>query len=315
MHSWHPTWNMRSIIAALCVAAAVAVPTFPLDWQAITTDSILLNQGGSVNPDGSVCCSANAPQCKIQTAFQMARQYFAYSKNLTAMKNPDNSGVITDYSVGKEYQVDGQGNCQAYCPLPNRGNELFPFAIDPNATLVGSTQCGAQTCQHWRFVEVIPILNITMEETDSFVATVNGAPAPVYITQHIEPLGEQIGDENQTFSQWQDMDGKTFAPSVFTVVGAASCPMSQQCQGDDDGQNKQDDMPMTENSELFLRFGMNVPGEGRRSVLFSETAVRFEAAQAAAKRTQKLSAALEEQIAMVPAHLQASARAALMARL
>lgn len=33
MHSWHPTWNMRSIIAALCVAAAVAVPTFPLDWQ------------------------------------------------------------------------------------------------------------------------------------------------------------------------------------------------------------------------------------------------------------------------------------------
>jgi len=270
--------TMRSVVAALCVAAAsAAVPSFPLDWQAITSDSILINQGGQVNADGSVCCAPNAPQCKIQTAYEIGRQYFAYTKNLTAMKAPDNSGVVTDFNAGKEYQVDGTGKCTAFCPLPNRESELFPFAIDPNATFVGTVPCGDQMCQHYQSVTVIPILNITMEATEFYVAkTASGAYAPVYIVQDIEPLGEQIGDENQTFAQWEDMTNKAFPADAFTVTGADSCPQAQQCAGDDDGQAPPEGVVATYFTEQGVAYAGN-----ERSKLFAEVAARYRAAQAA----------------------------------
>lgn len=271
------------------------------------TDSIVLNQGGNVNPDGSICCEPMAPECKVQTGYEIGQQYFSFTQNLTAMKNPDNSGIVTDYNAGKEYQVDGEGNCQAYCPLGREESELFPFGIDPNATDLGPVPCGDNNCTHYSEREFIPILNITMEVTDFYITTVGGAPAPSYIVDHIEPFGEQIGDENTTFAQWQDMDGKAFPASVFTVKGAASCPMSQQCQGDDDAPSN--DIPITYgvDAPLFRRFGMRMHGTNHRSTLFTEQS----AAYAAKQQMSRLSAEIEEALASLPARLQAAARARL----
>jgi hypothetical protein len=280
-----------------------------ISLQAIVTDAIVLNQGGQVNADGSICCEATSPECKVQTGYQVGQQFFSFSQNLTAMKNPDNSGVVTDYNAGKEYQVDGEGNCQAYCPLGREESEIFPFAIDPNATNLGSVPCGADTCTQWQFTEVIPILNITMEVTDYFITTVDGSPAPSYTVEHIEPLGDQIGDENTTFASWKDMDGKTFPATAFTIKGAAACPMSQQCQGDDDGQGSNDNMPVmyTSDAPLLQRFGMRIPGTNHRSTLFTEQA----AAYAAKQEASRFSEAIEEALAALPARFQAAARARL----
>jgi len=225
------------------------------------------------------------------------------------MKAPDNSGVVTDFNVGKEYQVDNTGACTAFCPLPNRESELFAFGIDPNATFKGTVPCGDQLCQHYESVTVIPILNITMEATEFFVTkTASGSYAPVYIVQDIEPLGDQIGDENQTFAQFEDMTGKAFPTTAFTVTGAATCPQAQQCAGDDDG-NGPEDIPADVRSSYFFQNGIAYPGQGR-SVLFAEVMARYNLAKAA---ETKLPEGMEARIATLPARLQAAARAAVRA--
>jgi hypothetical protein len=277
--------------------------------QALVTDAIAINQGGSVNPDGSICCDPTAPECKIQTAFEAGNQYFAYTKNLTAMLSASGAGVVTDWSVGKEYQVDSNHNCQAYCPLPTDDNVLFPFAIDPNATNAGSVQCGQFTCTEWITTEVIPILNITMEATDDYVTTINGAPAPVWEVDIIEPLGEQIGNENTTWFNWKDMDGKTFPANVFTVNGAASCPMSNQCQGNDDGAPSNDNGAAPGADGYFARYGVRLAGTNHRSRLFAEVAARERAELAKA-----LNAEIEARLAMVPLAMRARVRALLHAQ-
>lgn len=307
---------MRSVAFALCAAAAIAAPTFPLDWTAITTDSVQINQGGVVNPDGSVCCPATSPECKVQTAYELGKNYFAFSKNLSATKNPDNSGIVVDFTAGKEYQVEADGTCQAYCPLPHRADVMFPLEIDDNATLVNqNVPCGDYTCSQWQHTIVIPILNITMEADDFWVRpdATNGKSAPVWFVEYIEPLGEQIGQENTTYMQFQDMDGKTFPANAFTVKGADSCPQAQQCQGDDDNMMNNDNMPALFDGSVdpyFLRFGIRTATG--RSVLFAQSRAQYKAKQAAAKT---LPAEILAAIEQLPLHLQAAARRTAAARL
>ena len=224
-----------AVAIACAVAVAVAQPTFPDNWTSDQTNQIAINQGGVKNPDGSICCPPDAPECKVQTGFSAAIQYQWYSGNMSATKGPDNSGIVVDFNAQKEYAVLANGTCTAYCPLG--GQTMSPgIGIGPNATNLGKVNYNGRMLNLYQVLTQIPILNITMEATNFYVDESGPTPVPVAIIQLIEPLGHQIGQQNNTFV--------TFVPGVpdkshFTVVGAASCPMSKNCNGnnggDDDG--------------------------------------------------------------------------------
>jgi len=50
---------------------------------------VAINQGGYEGSNGDLCCSASAPECKIQTVYQAAKQYFSVSQQAIFMANPD----------------------------------------------------------------------------------------------------------------------------------------------------------------------------------------------------------------------------------
>lgn len=225
-------------VAVACVlAAAVAQPAFPNDWTSDQTSSIAINQGGVKSPDGSICCPPESPECKVQTAFQAAIVYQWYEGNVTAQKSPDGSGIVTNFNTQKEYAVTADGTCQAYCPLG--GQVMVPgIGIGPNATDMGKVEYNGRMLNLYQVVTRIPILNITMEATNFYVDESGSTPVPVAIIQLIEPMGHQIGAQNQTFVTFTP---GTPAKSHFLVKDAAKCPMSKNCGnnngGDDDGGN------------------------------------------------------------------------------
>lgn len=220
--------------AACLVVAVVAQPTFPDNWTSDQMSSIAINQGGVKNSDGSICCPAESPECKVQTAFSAGIQYTWFSGNMSAFLGPDGGGIITDFNAQKEYQVSATGECQAYCPL--QGQTMQPgIGIGPNATNMGKVNYQGRELNLYQVVTRIPIINITMEATNFYVDESGASPVPVAIIQIIEPMGQQIGAQNQTFV--------TFVPGVpdkskFTVKGAATCKLAK-CNngGDDDGGN------------------------------------------------------------------------------
>jgi hypothetical protein len=230
---------MRSaavILAAAAAVASAAVPTFPNDWTAITTSHVVVNQGGTINSDGSVSCAAQAPECKVQTGFQAARQYYDVTNQRMKMAAPDNSGIVYDFKAGKVYQVTSTGTCQGYCPIPKNQDQLFPIGINPNATsqgsAVGNQYCDGQNpCVDWRF-EQKPLFNITFETDDFYVTTVNGKSVPITLFENLTPFGMPLGFQSQT---WAQFVAGTPPASVFNVVNATSCPEAQCSSGDGDG--------------------------------------------------------------------------------
>ena len=187
-----------AVAIACAVAVAVAQPAFPDNWTSDQTNQIAINQGGVKNPDGSICCPPDAPECKVQTGFSAAIQYQWYSGNMSATKGPDNSGIVVDFNAQKEYAVLANGTCTAYCPLG--GQTMSPgIGIGPNATNLGKVNYNGRMLNLYQVLTQIPILNITMEATNFYVDESGASPVPVAIIQLIEPLGHQIGQQNNTF--------------------------------------------------------------------------------------------------------------------
>lgn len=224
-------------VVALCVVAAYAAPpSWDNNWSSEQIAAMRINQGGMVNPDGTVCCAPEAPQCKVQTEFMAATVYNWYDGKKSAQKNPDGSGVVSDYTAMKEYAVSADGTCQSYCPLQQGstvGNGQFIFV---NASDAGETTYLGKPADLWTWRQVMPILNITMQTTDFYVTT-GDKPLPIAQIDHITPFGEPIGQQNNTFVTFKQ--GVPPA-SVFTVKGADKCPINQQCAGggNDDGGNQ-----------------------------------------------------------------------------
>ena len=74
--------------------------------SAIVIQDVDINQGGVRNPDGSVCCPADAPQCKVQTVFQAGRQYFDYTHNRVSRIVPLETNIFTQrFSLSDLLQV------------------------------------------------------------------------------------------------------------------------------------------------------------------------------------------------------------------
>lgn len=225
---------MKSAVLVILGLAALAsaqsgLPTIAIDWSALVIQSVGINQGGTKQPDGSICCGATVPECKVQTIFQAGLQYFSVSTNRTAFKNPDGSGIVTLYNDQKEYQVDSNGVCQAYCPLPEDDNELFPIGFPSGAVNKGKVNYQGQMLTDIYWDEQIPILNITMEVDNFYIDTTNWNDSiPVAQIQELTPFGQQIGGQNTT---WANFKAGPQPSSAFTVLNKTTCQMSNNCGG------------------------------------------------------------------------------------
>lgn len=201
-----------------------------------------INQGGTVMPDGSVCCGAQVPQCKVQTMFQPGIQYFDFQNNRTAFKNPDGSGVVSLYADKKEYAVNAAGVCQSYCPLQD--SDFGPgLGFGDKAQDMGATTYNGKKCEHFHWIQQMPILNLTMETSDMYATVANNVATPLAEIDNITPFGQHIGTQNTTYV--------TFTPTMpaashFTVTGKTTCKIDQSCSG------KQDDMPSMNKDASFV---------------------------------------------------------------
>lgn len=246
------------ICGLLAAVKAGSIPTFPNDWSSILVQAIQINQGGVTTPTG-VCCPTMSPECKVQTAYASGYQYFDFTNNRTAFKNPDGTGVVSLYSDNKEYAVDAQGNCQSYCPL---NEPLYPMGFGENATNHGVVVYNGEKVTDIYWSEVFPILNITMEYSDFYVVVNgDGSCTPVAEIDHITPFGEQLGLQNTTYVNFAA--GPQDA-SHFVVNGAASCPMDNNCGGGSDD-DYYDDGP------TFLGRALSYRSYSRRSALYRKT--------------------------------------------
>lgn len=208
---------------------------------------IAINQGGFVDPKtGNACCGATAPQCKIQTGYGMGLQISDEANNQTAFLNQDNTGIVNDYTLGKQMAIDATGACQAWCPLDGTFMDDAGFFPD-NETIndMGKSTSYCAGSEHYQWTDMVPIFNITMQSTDFYVNNDAGVYKPCMQIVNIEPMGQQIGVENTTFTTF---DTKITTP-IPKVTGVAACKQSKNCNGGGGGGGDDDQQIMAASSD------------------------------------------------------------------
>lgn len=222
---------MQLAVAFALAYTGVALPSKPVlpqQWTATQADDVNINQGG-IEVDDDTCCPHDAPQCKIQTVHQVDTFHFDFPNNRTRSGDIGEENAIVSLfgQIGKELQVSSNNTCKEYCPLPF---DLDPFGLDPDAKYIGTATIEGKEVDQWNWFEYIfPKLHLVkMQETNFFVSK-DATPVPVQENDIIEPLGQRLGVENQTWTSF-----KAGAPpaAAFRVHGINSCPMSPNCNND-----------------------------------------------------------------------------------
>jgi hypothetical protein len=210
---------------AYSALAAPTKPSFPQQWTASQVDDIAINQGG-VEIDGNLCCTHDSANCKIQAAHQVEVFHFDFPNNRTRSGDIGEDGAIVSVygNGGKEMLVSSNNTCQQYCPLPY---DLDKFEIDDSAEYVGSTTFQGQAADLWHWAEyIVPKLHLgKLQETNFFVSK-DSTPLPLQEMDIIEPFGQRLGVENQT---WPQFTPGAPPAAAFKVYGADTCPMSPNC--------------------------------------------------------------------------------------
>jgi len=209
--------------------------TFGTDFSAEEDSVMLINQGGQLAPNGDVCCIHTQPgQCQVQSAHQKGTRFYDLTNQRERFEDSISGQVIVDIygTTHKTLLLNktsaGVEMCQEYCPIdPQDKMEAFdPFdPFDPIKDM-GATTLEGRNVERYHWNDVI-LKVITMQQTD-FYADVSTTPAaPVFMTTHLTPLGQDLGTQNQTWSSWTPgaVDAKKFA-----IQGIDTCPMSNQCQ-------------------------------------------------------------------------------------
>lgn len=216
---------------ACLIGYAVADPSkpdLPQQWIATQIDDIAINQGG-VQIGENLCCPHDSPNCKIQAAHQTETFHFDFPNNRTRSGDIGQEGAIVSLfgKVGKEIQVSSNNTCKEYCPLPEG---LDPFGVDKDAKYIGRTTFQGKDVDQWNWVEyIIPKFHLgKLQETNFFVST-DSTPVPVQENDIIEPFGQRLGMENQT---WSNFKAGPPPAAAFKVSGIDSCPMSPNCNSD-----------------------------------------------------------------------------------
>eukprot|EP00944_MAST-04C_sp_MAST-4C-sp1_P006635 g6635.t1 len=207
--------------------------TWPKDWSSTETAKMLINQGGSPGPDGSMCCASNyAAQCQIQSQYSNGMKYFDYTHQRTRLEDPINGIVVAFYGKdGKNMLVQHNGThdvCVKYCPIDPRdtldgGKAYF---LDDNATDLGKATYKGQSAEHYQWKDTI-FGKIVMQTTD-FYAAINGKTAsPIGAVTALTPFGgPQIGGSTVS---WTNFKAGPQPAEKFDIKGVDTCPQDSQC--------------------------------------------------------------------------------------
>ncbi len=167
----------------------------------------------------------------------------------------DGTAVITLFSDSKEYEVNAQGECQSFCPLPDY--PMQPFGIPSDATDKGPEKYNGKDAELWTTTSEFPVLNVTMS-TMSFYVNGKTDATPVAFVQQLTPFGQPLGGSTTMFSDWTN--GAPDA-SRFVVKGKDTCKEAQNCGGSSGGsssgshkKHKDDAFPPSDSSNHQARY-------------------------------------------------------------
>ncbi len=140
--------------------------------------------------------------------------------------DPVNGDIVTLFAIHKEMAVDNTNTCQEYCP---QDGSLTQFSLGDNSTDMGKVVVEGKVLERyfWQDTSIFGVMDTTylyVDQSGSF-------SVPVQQYEHLTPFGQDIGQSNSTWSNFQE---GTPAASLFDIKGIDSCPMSQNC-GDNAG--------------------------------------------------------------------------------
>jgi len=208
--------------------------TFVGDFVAHEKIVSLTNQGG-VMINGDPCCSSDSPfpQCQVQYGHQEGTRYLdVTNQRIRFDDSVSNEIIVDDYGAKKSMLINvtnGVETCQEYCPI-KAGDKVYPInPFDPFDKIVdkGATTMGGKNVEHYFWADKI-LKIITMSKTNFYADISNkDAAVPVYLSQHLQPLGQDLGFTNQS---WSNFSAGTPPAAKFKIAGMAACPMSNKCQ-------------------------------------------------------------------------------------
>jgi len=211
------------------------VPTFAQDHYYGSYESLAINQGGESSSFGT-CCSATAPQCKVQV-ISMGGDHWNDAAHNRSRDDTQQGQIVNWYHYNKDdgkqmaiafNQTVNAFQCEQFCPITG---DLPTLEIGQYALHLGKhtvTQDGAtgQTKSVDLYEWTDRIVIIPLDQNKFYVDESVSPPVPFYKSTLLEPFGQKIGTENTSYLG--------FVPgpvdqSKFNIVGIDSCPKSDNC--------------------------------------------------------------------------------------
>ena len=204
---------------------------WPKDWSAYESNVMVVNQGGSPDGQGNICCSTQEVQCQVQYQSQNGQKFVDFSNQRTRFDDPVNGITVNDFKAHKSLNVVHNGThdvCKDYCPIDkadtlSAGRSYF---IDENATYMGKVAFNGKQADEWQWKETI-FKVITMQTSQFYGDSSGDVIVPIAQTDHLTPFGgPEIGQSNAT---WTRFTIGTPPKEKFDIVGADTCPQNPQC--------------------------------------------------------------------------------------
>jgi hypothetical protein len=228
--------------AATSAAALAKNPNVSFIGEFTTTEEQLsvLNQYGSVEASGDLCCSygsvGGAPQCQIGVVRTGGVRWMDVENQRTrydAAGSAEGAGQVMDFKLHKQLFVGRQNGssadvCMGYCPIDKRDvltAETY-WTADDVVHDMGSVMWHGQKAQRYHWVDKAGPVPLTTN--DLYVDLSNPAAAiPLQRVTALTPLGAKpIETQNLTYSSFQA--GPPDA-SKFDIQGVDTCPLSKNC--------------------------------------------------------------------------------------
>jgi len=208
--------------------------TFVGDFSAHENSIMQIIQGG-VEINGDPCCSSDSPypQCQIQMQHRGGMRYMDIKNQRTRFDDEVSGEMIADDFTSHMSMLlnktDGVDTCQEYCPLDPQDTltPIDPFDPFDKTVDKGATTIDGKAVEHYFWADKI-LKIITMSKTDFYADIKDPKNAiPVFLSQHLTPLGQDLGRTNQT---WSNLKAGTPSADHFKIAGMKTCPKSSKCQ-------------------------------------------------------------------------------------
>ena len=215
--------------------------TFEPDWTATIEELTIIDQGGTAQANGDLCCSYGAvgapPACAVSVAKTSGVRYFDVTNQrfrFEAANNTPGAAIVVDYKAHRHMVVAYKNGttvieCKQYCPVsPHDVLKPHFFGFHNEVSDEGPAMWHGIQAQHYHWVEKASPLPIALATYDFY--------ADISDPTHAKPLGQKkaltpFGSPSVGFfnTTWTDFKAGAPDPTLFVVTGIATCPKSPDC--------------------------------------------------------------------------------------